>query len=47
MNLVRLAEITQAEEWQQTAETTLNSLTPALAGQPVSGLWLLRAGLPI
>jgi uncharacterized protein len=43
MNLVQLATITQDEAWQQTAKTTLNSLTPALAGQPVSRLWLLRA----
>jgi len=45
MNLVRLATLTKTEAWQQLAESTFNSLIPALQRQPVSGLWLLGAAL--
>jgi hypothetical protein len=43
MNLVRLSELIPV--WLREAEQTLQRLLPLLARQPVSGLWLLRAGL--
>lgn len=43
MNLVQLAAITTTAEWCSVADTTLNTLMPLLAHQPVSSLWLLTA----
>lgn len=45
MNLVTLARLSNKPEWQNMTEEILAGLLPSLTRQPVSGLWLLRAGL--
>jgi uncharacterized protein len=45
MNLVTLDRLSPKTEWQNMAEKILAGLLPSLTRQPVSGLWLLRAGL--
>ena len=45
MNLAHLASFNTA--WQPEAEQTLQKLLPSVVRQPVSGLWLLRAGISL